>query len=193
MCLSQALFKSPCQMHFGNVLPYNPYQMPLYNVLSQSYRKGASRSSATALVSTSSCSVGTRTSAATPFTPSRASPTCASTLRISAILSAGASGDFQPRPTLRRGPRRENWAARPRDAMSTQRRRGAAARRCGAAARRCGAALRREARFPAGAHGLPRRPGLRYPYPPGAPTGAVPLLVRYPYWYGAPYWHSTGV
>ena len=68
-------------MHFGNVLPYNPYQMPLYNVLSQSYRKGASRSSATALVSTSSCSVGTRTSAATPFTPSRAFLTCASTLR----------------------------------------------------------------------------------------------------------------
>jgi hypothetical protein len=68
-------------MHFGNVLPYNPYQMPLYNVLSQSYRKGASRSSATALVSTSSCSVGTRTSAATPFTPSRASPTYALTLR----------------------------------------------------------------------------------------------------------------
>ena len=81
MCLSQALFKSPCQMHFGNVLPYNPYQMPLYNVLSQSYRKGASRSSATALVSTSSCYVGTRTSAATPFTPSRASPTYALTLR----------------------------------------------------------------------------------------------------------------
>ena len=55
--------------------------MSLYNVLSQSYRKGASRSSATALVSTSSCSVGTRTSAATPFTPSRASPTYALTLR----------------------------------------------------------------------------------------------------------------